>query len=579
MRINVLLRAQFFVVLLVLVFPVISSTLSADDIADPIVQSLETRHQQLEKRRLDDIQKQQERSTNIMLQPELDDLDGKTVNTVEEPCFVVQSIQLEGKSSAKFDFVLESLLEDEPDQLGQCLGVNGINNVISKIQNRIIRKGYVTTRVMAEPQNLASGKLKLTIIPGEVKDVSVADGGLVPRLLRIGLPVRSGDILNIRDIEQGIENLTRVPTVDANIDIKPADGIDAKPGQSDLIVHYSQPRPVRLTLSVDDSGYDTTGRYQGVATLSFDNPLDLSDLLYVSFNKHLGHAENDGGTDGYSVHYSLPFGYWLFSATSSEHEYWQNVAGLNQSYEYRGKSRQHEVGVSRVVYRDSRSKLKLGLQAYKTSSRNFIQDTEIDVQHRRMSGWVAQLNYQLFIKQAAVDFGLAYQRGTGAFDALPAPEAAFDEGTARPKIITANLNVTYPFELGNHAFNFSSYWEAQWNKTPLVPQDRFSIGGRYTVRGFDGESTLLAESGWFSRNTVSMRMGETQHQFYTGIDGGHVSGQSADLLLGQSLAGWVVGITGRWKGLFYDLFAGTPLDKPEGFEAGRTLGFNLTYQY
>jgi hemolysin activation/secretion protein len=346
-----------------------------------------------------------------------------------------------------------------------------------------------------------------------------------------------------------------------------------------LHIHHSLTKPFRLTLSVDDSGYDATGRFQGAATLSLDNPLGLSDLLYASFNTELGHAKNDGGNDGYSLHYSVPYRYWLFSATTSEHEYWQNVAGLNQSYEYRGKSRRDEVGISRVVHRDSKSKLKLGLQAYKTSSRNFIEDTEIEVQQRRMAGWVAQLNYQLFIEKAAFDFGLAWQRGTGAFDALPAPEEAFDEGTSRPKIITANLNFNYPFELGSRAFNFSSYWEGQWNKTSLVPQDRFSIGGRYTVRGFDGESTLLAERGWFSRNTVSMRLGQTQHQLYTGIDVGHVSGRSADLLLGQRLAGWVVGVKGHWNSLFYDLFAGTPLDKPEGFEAGRTLGFNLTYQY
>ena len=275
----------------------------------------------------------------------------------------------------------------------------------------------------------------------------------------------------------------------------------------------------------------------------------------------------------------MPLGYWQLSANTSENEYWQTVAGLNQSYEYSGKSRRQEIGLSRVVFRDSRSKLKLGLKGYKTSSRNFIEDTEIEVQHRRMSGWIASLNYQLFVKQAALDFGLAYQRGTGAFDSMPAPEAAFDEGTSRPKIITANLNFNYPFKLAEQAFNFNSYWEAQWNKTTLVPQDRLSIGGRYTVRGFDGTMTLLAERGWFSQNTLSMRLGQTQHQIYSGIDVGHVSGQSADLLLGQTLSGWVVGIKGHWKGLVYDLFAGIPLEKPDGFEAGRHLGFSLTYQY
>lgn len=543
----------------------------------PGTTQLDSRYQQQEKRRLDLLQKQQEQDATVRLQPDVNQNGYSAVP--EQPCIVVDEIRLTGNQVERFSFSLEHVLRQEPTVIGSCLGVKGINVVSSWVQNQIIKAGYVTTRVLVEPQDMRSGILALTVIPGTVNAVKLSDDGSSPKIIASSVPVKEGELLNLRDIEQAVENMRRVPTVAAEVDIVPAADNNAMPGQSDLLIHHSQTKPFRLTLSVDDSGYDATGRYQGAATLSLDNPLGVSDLFYTSFSTELGHAENDGGTDGYSLHYSVPYRYWLFSATTSEHEYWQNVAGLNQSYEYRGTSRRHEVGVSRVVYRDSNSKLKLGLQAYKTSSRNFIEDTEIEVQQRRMSGWGAELNYQLFIKQAALDFGLAWQRGTGAFDALPAPEEAFDEGTSRPKIITANLNLNYPFELGSQVFNFSSYWEAQWNKTPLVPQDRFSIGGRYTVRGFDGESTLLAERGWFSRNTVSMRLGVTQHQLYTGIDVGHVSGQSADLLLGQSLAGWGMGINGQWNGIFYDLFAGSPLDKPDGFEAGRTLGFNLTYQY
>lgn len=574
MRISKTLLTQC-IVLLGIVFALMLSEVCLADL--PSTTQLDSRYQLQEKRRLDLLQKQQELDGTVMLQPDVNQTEFP--DAAEQPCFVVDEIRLTGVKAEKFSFSIEHVLRQEPAVLGSCLGVNGINTVSNRIQNQVIKAGYVTTRVLVEPQDMRSGILVLTVIPGTVNDVKLSDDESSPRILASSVPVKEGDLLNLRDIEQAVENMRRVPTVAAKVDIVPAAGNKAMPGQSDLLIHHLQTKPFRLTLSVDDSGYDATGRYLGAATFSLDNPLGLSDLLYASFNTELGHAENDGGTDGYSLHYSVPFGYWLFSATTSEHEYWQNVAGLNQSYEYRGKSRRHEVGVSRVVYRDSSSKLKLGLQAYKTSSRNFIEDTEIEIQQRRMSGWVAQLNYQLFIENAAFDFGLALQRGTGAFDALPAPEEAFDEGTSRPKIITANLNFNYPFELASQVFNFSSYWEAQWNKTPLVPQDRFSIGGRYTVRGFDGENTLLAERGWFSRNTVTMRLGETQHQVYAGLDFGHVSGPSADLLLGQSLAGWVIGIKGQRSGLFYDLFAGAPLDKPDGFEAGRTLGFNLAYQY
>ena len=58
-------------------------------------------------------------------------------------------------------------------------------------------------------------------------------------------------------------------------------------------------------------------------------------------------------------------------------------------------------------------------------------------------------------------------------------------------------------------------WRAQWNRTPLAPQDRFSIGGRYTVRGFDGELTLMGERGWVLRNEIGLPVGAGQ-ELYAG---------------------------------------------------------------
>ena len=42
----------------------------------------------------------------------------------------------------------------------------------------------------------------------------------------------------------------------------------------------------------------------------------------------------------------------------------------------------------------------------------------------------------------------------------------------------------------------------------LDAQDRFAIGGRYTVRGYDGEASLSAERGWLLRNDLSWAVGD-----------------------------------------------------------------------
>ena len=56
--------------------------------------------------------------------------------------------------------------------------------------------------------------------------------------------------------------------------------------------------------------------------------------------------------------------------------------------------------------------------------------------------------------------------------------------------------------------------------------------------------------------------------------------QAAELLVGRSLTGAVIGLRGSYKDFSYDLFIGGPLDKPEHFRTNhRTAGFNLTFSF
>ena len=120
-----------------------------------------------------------------------------------------------------------------------------------------------------------------------------------------------------------------------------------------------------------------------------------------------------------------------------------------------------------------------------------------------MAGWEAGFNHKEYFPTATLELSANFKRGTAARGALSAPEELFGEGTSRPKIITASVSLTKPFQWGSQSWQWQSSVNAQWNKTPLIAQDRFSIGGRYTVRGFDGELSLSGERGWNWRNELS----------------------------------------------------------------------------
>ena len=108
-----------------------------------------------------------------------------------------------------------------------------------------------------------------------------------------------------------------------------------------------------------------------------------------------------------------------------------------------------------------------------------------------------------------------------------------------------------------------------------------SIGGRYTVRGFDGEYTLTGESGWYWQNEIAAYFQELDASLYIGLDLGMIYGPSVETQFGHSLMGAVLGVRGVVaKDFTYDLFIAAPIRRPPGFPADRmTTGFRAALKF
>lgn len=499
-------------------------------------------------------------------------------------CFEIKKFVLMGDDARQFTFAMRSVTQGENNLIGRCIGVQGLNQALDLIQNSIISHGFVTTRMLLPQQNIASGEIKLQVITGKVDQIKFAQSTSKRAHKFNALPVKSGDILNIRDVEQGLENFKRVPTVEADFKIKPSERRN-EPGYSDLELAWQQSKTYRIHLGIDDAGSDSTGKYQGTATLSLDNLLTANDLFYGSYNHDLGGGDKgERGTDGYYLSYSIPLKYWLFSTSYSQSDYNQTVAGASESYNYSGKSKLIGADLSRVLYRDAKRKTTASVGGWYRESQNFINDVEIEVQRRKTAGWKASLDHTEYLSNATLTSNLTYKRGTGAFNAIYAPEEEFGEAFTHVGILQANASLQIPFKVGQQNLQYLAEWRTQYSKKPLTPQDRFSIGNRYTVRGFDGEQTLLADNGFLVRNEISGSIPKLPMQWYSGIDYGEVGGTTAhepNPLLGTSLMGAVAGLRGQvLKSISYDVFVGTPLKKPEHYKTDNvTTGFSLNWMY
>lgn len=524
-------------------------------------------------------QRQQERERALQAQntPEVDtrlarpDVNLPDYPNNENPCFVINTLSLEGDASDDFQWALKVV----DDAKGRCLGGQGILLVVNKVQNEILSKGYVTTRVMVQEQDLTQGKLTLTLQPGRIQAILFGDNTSWRARLWNAIPASSGDILNLRDIEQGLENFKRVPNVTADIQIVPG----KEEATSDLVVSWQERRPVRLSLGLDDSGSKSTGRYLGSATLSIDAPFAQNDLFYTNISKDF-FDNGPFGNRSYTFNYVIPVGYWSFAANYNHYTYHQNIPNANEVLRYRGESDNTQFTVSRLLFRNQFHKTTLNMRVYRKHSTNAVNEIDIDQQHRRTAGWELGLNQRSYFGNSTLDANINWRRGTGAFRALPAPEEATDSGSARTGMWLGDLSFNQPFSLGKQPWRWNTSLRGQWSQHALTPQDRMAIGGRYTVRGFDGEQNLSGEKALLWRNDLAWNVFSQGQELYLGIDYGRVEGANTRYLVGHQLAGTALGLRGSlWSRVSYDVFAGIPLYKPEGFHtSGATAGFSINIE-
>jgi hemolysin activation/secretion protein len=494
----------------------------------------------------------------------------------EAPCFPIRQIELRGKDAGQFGWVLDNLSGAQKDDspLRKCVGAQGVGVLQQRAQEALVAKGFVTSRILVQPQDLSTGNLVFTVLPGTLHETH-PDAGIAQRTLRSAMPMREGDILNLRDIEQALENFQRVPTTQADIQIAPA----STPDQSDLVIHHQTGFPLRASFSLDDSGSKSTGRYQASATLSWDNPLGLNDLFYISQgNDAQGGDPGPRGNQSNTLHYSLPWGYWAFGLTASDSSYYQTISGSGLGTIYSGGSGSTELKASRLFYRDATSKDTVYLKALERHSRNYINSTEILVQRRASALWELGLEHKVFMGQGTLQATVAYKRGTRDFDAIEAPEESSGTGTASPSFWTADLGWSTPWTPWQFPLAYQANLRLQATDVALASPDRFGLGGRYTIRGFDGENSLSGDAGWLLRQDLQWNLGQTGGQLYVALDMGEVDGPNATGLSDRFMAGTALGWRIQTKKLSFDAFVGHPVHTPSTVRtSASTAGFSLNY--
>ena len=508
----------------------------------------------------------------------------------ESPCFRIDrfslgvpdtlpaSVKAQGASALpmdRFAFAREWL----DHYVGECVGKQSLDVLVKGLSQAILARGYVTTRVLLPEQDLSTGTLKLSLIPGVIRHVRFADEKL-RGTWKTAFPTRDGELLNLRDLEQGLEQMKRVSSQDVSMQIVPAD----VPGESDVVLDVKRGKFWTVVASIDNSGTRATGRLQGNLSLGIDNPLGLNDIFNIGVSQDLELGDKRLGSHGWNGFYSVPWGYWTATLSAYTNTYYQQIAGVNQTFVASGNSKTVDFKLNRVLSRSQNDVFGAQFRLSRRFGQSFIEDTEIPQQRRNNTFIEFGLTDRHYFGNAQFDGTLAYRQGIGAFGARDDSLAADGGPTYRYKMAVLDANLSVPFAIAQQPFRYVTTFHGQYTGNTLYYIDDLTIGSRYTVRGFDGETMLAAARGFYWRNELQAPIGQTGLAAYAGLDYGRVWGPQPVALVGTQLAGAVIGLKGsvatRFGGYGYDLFVGTPVYKPSGFPTTRvTLGFQLTAQF
>lgn len=455
-----------------------------------------------------------------------------------------------------------------------CMKLRDIELLLGQVTAYYVNKGYIGARVYIQPQQLNQGLLKLLAVEGQVEKLMLEDGGKKSINLDTAFPRLEGKVLNLRDIEQGLDQVNRLLSNSAKMQIKPGE----QAGGTVVVITNDPSRRVRGGLSFDNTGSSSTGESQGSLNFSLDNPLSLNDTLNLSHRRTTAYDSSTQHARADSLMYSIPYGPFTVTLNSSWSEYASEfTSGAGNTFVSSGKSKNTSLGLDYVAYRDVRDRININGTLTRKNNENYLNDVFLSTSSRTLSLFELMANWSHIIEGGSVSANLSH---TWGLDIMGALKDANNLPNSAPRAQYEKWNIggmfSKSFPIGSQSLAFSSQFSAQYGVDVLYGTEQFFIGSPFNVRGFRNTS-LSGDRGYYLRNDLGLplfaQIGQQTLMFkpYIGYDFGDIKNRLD--AQGGRLSGFTTGLMISNKYFNFDAFASRPVSLPDRLENEGTQAF------
>ena len=390
--------------------------------------------------------------------------------------------------------------------LNKCLVTKQIRKLNKIISDYLTDQGFVTSSSSIPAQDLSKGTLKIEITESYLEEVIFNEDKFFDKTQKFTAfgPIKKDVILNLKQFEQGLDQVNRLRSSSAEMKFMPGD----KPNHTIIKIENHPKETSRINLAYDNAGNEITGQKRDTLSFAQDNFLHLNDSFNISRTSNdLDKNKKEGYSSAFSSSFAIPFSWYNLTFSYSKNSYGfiiDDAAATKIS----GTTSTKSIALDRILIKNN--KFKISSNFLLTSRYNQIFNAGIkDEFSRKASIASASLSNLLFFKDSTLFLKPTYNKSLAILDArkdddnLPskAAHAEFDifklYGNYSKKIIILQTPASY-----NLTF------DSQISKQKLYGIDQFSVGGIYSVRGFR-EGSIANDSGYNIKNEFTINLGQT----------------------------------------------------------------------
>jgi hemolysin activation/secretion protein len=465
------------------------------------------------------------------------------------------------------------------DFLNSSLDQNQVYELIRNVTNYYIKKGYITTRVYLPKQNFNSGQLVLGVSEGYIEDIRFKQSvSFFERLSLItAFPHMKGNRLNLRHIEQGLDQINRLSSNQAIMKVVPSKD---KLGYSTVFIENKTKVARHISVNYDNSKKITVMPRQ--VSLSQDNVLGINDFWNISYSQD--HRDQKNYNNSLSGSFSVPFGYTTFSGSYSRFNYMMLLPSTSTDVVSSGQTENKRFSLKTVLLKGQNTKTTVDGTVSIKHTTSFMGDVINEPGTYRLVVLSVGGNQTWRGPFGIWSMGLHYYRGVSWWNATTQLlGASHSDINFQFKKIIGDLSVYKRVNIFRVPVSFRSTAQGYYSRHRLHSTEQMSVGGRYSVRGFQEES-ISGDIGAYVRNEVSFPIIQRFNvQLYGGLDAGYArvkGGREQNNGRGEGkLIGAAVGIRRYGRLVTMDLTCAKPLKyssfvKKTGYEFYFSMSFN-----